>query len=256
VKILFIGDIFGQPGRKAVALCLDAVIAEHAVDLVVANAENAAGGFGLTRDIARELRSHGADVLTGGNHTFDKAEILPVLDEDERVLRPHNFPPGTPGSGVAIVDRDGIRVAIVNLMGRVFMPQLVDCPFQAADRILTDLHDQADVVCVDFHAEASSEKQALAWHLDGRVAALVGSHTHVQTADGMAYLTDLGMTGPHRGVIGVLAEQSLQRFLTGRSQRMEPARGDIRFHGAVVDIDPATGRAREIRRVQRRLGDV
>lgn len=261
MNILFIGDIFGQPGRKAVATVLDGVVAEHSVDLVVANGENAAGGFGLTRDIVRDLRSLGVDVITGGNHTFDKGEILPVLDEDERVLRPHNFPPGTPGSGVAIIDRDGIRVAIVSLQGRVFMPQLIDCPFQAADRIITDLRDQADIICVDFHAEASSEKLAMAWHLDGRVSSLVGTHTHVQTADeqvfpsGMAYITDLGMTGPHQGVIGVLAAQSLGRFLTGRSSRMEPARGDIRFHGAVVDIDPGTRRARQIRRVQKRLDE-
>jgi hypothetical protein len=258
MRILFIGDVFGRPGRRAVRECLPALIDKHAVDLTVVNAENSAGGFGLTHDTVRELFDYGADVLTGGNHSFDKREGLDVLEDNEMVLRPHNYPRENPGAGVAIVHRAGVRVAVLNLQGRVFMP-LTDCPFQAADRLLEELQDQADVVVMDLHAEATSEKLAMAWHLDGRAAALVGTHTHVQTADeqifpeGLAYISDLGMCGPHRSILGVRRSQSLNRFLTGRSTRFETAKGDVRFHGALVEIDEATGRALTIERIQRRI---
>lgn len=261
LRALLVGDIFGQPGRRAIQRLLPTLIAEHRLDLVVINAENAAGGFGLTPDIARELLDAGADVLTGGNHSWDKPEICRTLDDDERVLRPHNFPRENPGSGVAIVHKDGVRWAVLNLQGRVHMPQLIDCPFAAADRVLADLDGQADVVLVDFHAEATSEKLAMAWHLDGRVHALVGSHTHVQTADeqlfpgGMAYLTDLGMTGPHRSIIGVEVEQSLARFRYGRSSRFEAAKHDVRLHGAIVTLARGSKKASQIERVQIRVNE-
>jgi metallophosphoesterase (TIGR00282 family) len=258
MKILFIGDVFGRPGRRAVRACLDELVATHGIELVIANAENAAAGFGLTPDVARELFDAGVHVLTGGNHTWDKPEVLRLLEDHERILRPHNYPSQNPGSGMTVVRSDSARVAVLNLQGRAFMPHSIDCPFQAADRLLEAVRDEADVIVVDFHAEATAEKQALAWHLDGRVAALVGTHTHVQTADervfpkGMAYITDLGMTGPHESIIGVNVQQSLGRFLTGRNTRFEPATGDVRLHAAVVDADPASGRARAIERIQRR----
>jgi metallophosphoesterase (TIGR00282 family) len=226
--------------------------------MVIINAENAAGGFGTTGKIATELLGYGADILTGGNHTFDKPEFFETLEDDERVLRPHNYPAENPGAGVAVVERDGVRIAVLNLQGRIFMPP-TDCPFQAVDRLLESLASETDIIIVDFHGEATSEKYAMAWYLDGRVSVLVGTHTHVQTADeqvfpeGMAYITDLGMTGPHRSVIGVKVEQSLGRFLNARPARFEAAKGDVRLHGVVVDVDEGTGRARGIVRIQRRL---
>ncbi len=259
MKLLFIGDIFGRPGRRAMRGAIDDVVSKYGVDLVVANAENAAGGFGLTPAIAKELFDCGADVLTGGNHTWDKPQVVELLESNERVLRPENYPRHNPGSGIGIVKRDGVRVAVINLQGRVFMPQ-TDCPFAAIDRLLETYADEADFFVVDMHGEATSEKMAMAWHLDGRVSALVGTHTHVQTADeqifpqGMAYITDLGMTGPHNGIIGVKTEQSLGRFLHGRPSRFEPASGDLRFHGVVVDVDESSGRAQGIDRVQIRVG--
>ncbi len=258
MKILLIGDVFARPGRRAVRELLPDLMREHAVDFTIINAENAAGGFGTTRKIADELFGYGADVLTGGNHTFDKREFFAVLEDEERVLRPHNYPSENPGGGVAVVEHDGVRVAVLNLQGRIYMPP-TDCPFQAADRLLESLEGQTDVVIVDFHGEATSEKYAMAWYLDGRVSALVGTHTHVQTADervfpeGMAYITDLGMTGPHHSIIGVKIEQSLGRFLNARPARFEAAKADVRLHGVVVDVDEDTGRARSIVRIQRSL---
>tara|TARA_Y100001968_G_scaffold300879_1_gene312702 strand:- start:615 stop:1388 length:774 start_codon:yes stop_codon:yes gene_type:complete len=251
-----IGDIFGRPGRRIMRERLAQLIDEHQIDFVVANAENAAGGFGLTESIADELFGYGVDVLTGGNHSWDKSQGHSLLDENERVLRPHNYPASNPGSGVTVVSCDGVKIAVLNLQGRVFMP-LTHCPFEAADRLLTSVQDEADVILVDFHGEATSEKLAMAWHLDGRATALVGTHTHVPTADtrlfpkGMAYVTDLGMTGPHHSIIGVKVEQSLSRFLHGRSStRFEPASGDVRLQGVVIDVDESEGIARRIWRVE------
>ncbi len=258
MKVLFVGDVFGRPGRRAVRECLDGVVSTHDVDFVVINAENAAGGFGITPAIVDELFRYGADILTGGNHTFDKREAYDVLEDNERVLRPHNYPAENPGTGLAIVDCGELRIAVINLQGRIFLPP-IDCPFKAADRLIESVKDEADVILVDLHAEATSEKMAMAWYLDGRAAALVGTHTHVQTADeqifpeGLAYITDLGMCGPHRSIIGVKVEQSLGRFLHSRPTRFEAATGDVRFHGAVVDIDESTGRSRGITRIQLRL---
>ena len=253
-----IGDIFGRPGRRAVRECVDEVVSEHGVDFVVMNAENSAGGFGLTPAIADELFGYGADVLTGGNHTFDKREVAELLEDDERVLRPHNYPAQNPGSGMTIVERSGVRVAVLNLQGRVFMP-MTDCPFRAVDRLIDAVRPESDVILVDLHAEATSEKMAMAWYLDGRASALVGTHTHVQTADeqvfpeGLAYITDLGMTGPHRSIIGIKVEHSLGRFLDSRPRRFEAATGDVRFHGVVVDVDESTGRSRGIERISIRV---
>lgn len=258
MKTLLIGDIFGRPGRRILRERLAALVDRYDVDLVIANGENAAGGFGLTRDVVKELRRAGVDVITGGNHTFDKKGILDLLDEDERLLRPHNYPPGNPGSGVAVVDVDGVCVAVINLQLRVFMPT-TDCPFRAVDRVLEDLGAEPDLVFVDMHGEATSEKQAMGWYLDGRVAGVVGTHTHVPTADervlpkGTAYISDLGMTGPHDSILGVKVEQSLSRFLTGRNVRFEPATGDVRLHGVLIDADERTGRARSIERVEDQL---
>ncbi len=259
MKCLMIGDIFGRPGRRAMRECLSGIVKEHGVDFVVANAENAAAGFGLTADIAEELFGYGVDVLTGGNHSWDKRQGHDLLDDNERVLRPHNYPASNPGSGVAVVDCDGVSIAVLNLQGRVFMP-LTHCPFVAVDRLLDSVKDEADVVLVDFHGEATSEKLAMGWHLDGRVTALVGTHTHVPTADarvfpqGMAYVTDLGMTGPHHSIIGVKVEQSLSRFIHGRSNsRFEPASGDVRLQGVVIDVDEDEGRARDIWRIEGRV---
>lgn len=231
------------------------LMAKHDIDFVVINAENAAGGFGITPDVAQELFDYGADVLTGGNHSFDKSEGHETLEQVPHVLRPHNYPEENPGCGVTVVSREGFRVAVINLQGRVFLP-LTDCPFKTADELIEQVKDKADLILVDLHAEATSEKMAMAWHLDGRVTALVGTHTHVQTADeqvfpqGMAYITDLGMTGPHRSVIGVKIEQSLGRFLNARPSRFEPAKGDIRFHGVLIEVDESSGRAVKIERIQ------
>ncbi len=256
MKCMMIGDIFGRPGRRAMRECLSGLVKEHGVDFVVANAENSAAGFGLTEDIANELFGYGVDVLTGGNHSWDKRQGHDLLDENERVLRPHNYPSSNPGSGVAVVDCDGVSIAVLNLQGRVFMP-LTHCPFVTVDRLLESVQDEVDVILVDFHGEATSEKLAMGWHLDGRVAALVGTHTHVPTADtrvfpkGTAYVTDLGMTGPHHSIIGVKVEQSLHRFIHGRSDsRFEPASGDVRLQGVVIDIDESSGIARDIWRIE------
>ncbi len=253
-RILFIGDIMGRTGRRAARAGLTALRAEGAFDLVVANAENAAGGFGITEKITRELFTLGVDVLTGGNHSFDKKEALPLLATEARLLRPDNLPPGVPGSGVWIGQaRDGARVGVVNLMGRVFM-QGTDDPFRAADQVLEDLADRTDLVLFDFHAEATSEKIAFGWHLDGRAAAVLGTHTHVQTADarvlpgGTAYITDVGMTGPHDSVIGVRREDAMTRFLLGLPARFQVATGDPVFSAVSLELDAGTGRALSITR--------
>jgi metallophosphoesterase (TIGR00282 family) len=224
-------------------------------DAVVLNGENSAGGFGITPETFREFMELGVDVVTTGNHVWDKKEALPLLAQEPRLLRPANYPPGNPGRGVTVVEVGGVRLAVMNLQGRVFMAP-IDDPFRAADRLLDSLDGEADAVVVDFHAEATSEKQAFARYLDGRVAAVVGTHTHVQTADerilpgGTATITDLGLTGGLDGVIGMKYEISLHRqLLQTRGERMQPADGDLHLQGAVVEIDPSTGLARSIERV-------
>ena len=253
--ILFIGDIVGRPGRELVRRGLRALAAHHGADLVIANTENAAAGFGITPDIADDLFSHGIHVMTGGNHTWDKKEILPYFADQPRLLRPANMPAGTPGRGRFLAKAEnGVRVAVLNLMGRVFMTA-IDDPFRIANEEIAAVKGDAQIIFVDFHAEATSEKVAMGWHLDGRVAAVVGTHTHVQTADervlpnGTAYITDVGMTGPHDSVIGVERSAILQRFLTGLPTRFETATENPRLNGVVVKADEHTGRAVSIDRV-------
>jgi 2',3'-cyclic-nucleotide 2'-phosphodiesterase len=261
MKILFIGDIFGSAGRRIVRDHLQHVRETHNVDLVIANAENSAGGFGLTPSIADELFDLGCEVLTTGNHVWDKREIIDYFNSvngdpsgrARRVLRPANYAEGVPGIGwYEGVSRSGYKYAVMNLQGRVFM-QDNDDPFRKADALLKQL--TAKVILLDFHAEATSEKIAMGWYLDGRVTAVLGTHTHVPTADtrvlpkGTAYQTDVGMTGPYDSVIGVEKEQILQRFLTGLPGRFEAAKGDPRFCGVVIDCDENTGRANSIQRL-------
>jgi metallophosphoesterase (TIGR00282 family) len=260
--ILFIGDIVGRPGRELVRRAVPALVAHHGVDLVIANVENAAAGFGVTPDIADDLFEFGVNVMTGGNHTWDKKEILPYFADHPRLLRPVNLPAGTPGRGRYVAKAaNGVAVAVINAMGRVFMTA-IDDPFRVVADEVTAARNDAAIVFVDFHAEATSEKVAMGWHLDGRVAAVVGTHTHVQTADervlpgGTAYITDVGMTGPHDSVIGVERAAVLQRFLTGLPQRFETASENPRLNGVLVTADERTGRAGSITRLNLSAHDV
>ncbi len=241
MQILFIGDIVGEPGRRVTRRVLKKLKRTAMPDLVIANGENAAGGSGITPEIADELLSAGIDVLTGGNHTWDKREILPLLDQADNILRPANYPEGTPGSGVCLATaRSGETVAVVNLMGRVFMTPLDD-PFRTADRILNEIGDAASTIIVDIHGEATSEKIAMARYLDGRVTAVLGTHTHVPTADarilpgGTGAVTDVGMTGPIDSIIGVEADLVLTRFLTQRPVRFRTAAGPARLCGILIE---------------------
>ncbi|PYN96286.1 MAG: TIGR00282 family metallophosphoesterase [Candidatus Rokuibacteriota bacterium] len=255
MKILMVGDVFGEPGRAAVKKLLPRLRQEHAIDLAVVNVENAAAGFGVTPQIAREILDQGADVMTSGNHIWDKKEIVEYITKENLLLRPANFPAGTPGVGHVTVKAGPHRVAVVNLMGRVFM-SAIDCPFRKADEILTEVSKETRVVLVDMHAEATSESVAMGWYLNGRVSAVVGTHRHVQTADervlpgGTAYITDLGMTGPIDSVIGVDKDLILQRFLTQMPVRFEAAKGPAALHGAIITVDPETGRASDIVRIR------
>ena len=256
LKILFIADVIGSPGRDVVQALLPELKRRTGAHLTIVNAENSAGGFGVTRDSAADLFSGGADVLTGGNHLWDRREGAGYIAEEPRLVRPANMPPGTPGHGWGIFKAaDGTPVGVINLLGRVFMKE-VDCPFRAADQALEALRGKAKAVLVDFHAETSAEKMAMGWHLDGRVSAVIGTHTHVQTADervlprGTAFLGDAGMTGGFDSVIGMDREAALRRFLTLRPERLTPAPGDLRLNGALIEVEPATGRAVSITRIQ------
>ena len=253
MNILFIGDIFASPGRRIVADHLQDIVESNGIELAIANAENAAGGFGITPAIAEELFALGLDVLTSGNHVWDKRDVYDYFERQPRLLRPANYPEG-PGRGVIVVRaRNGVDCAVLNLQGRTYMPS-TDCPFRKADQLLKELDPAVKVRFVDFHAEVTSEKIAMGWYLDGRVSAVVGTHTHVPTADtrilpgGTAYQTDCGMTGPYQSVIGVEIDIILQRFLTGLPVRMEAARNAPELHAVIVDVDEATGRARAVRR--------
>lgn len=255
MRIIFIADVIGSPGRRVLKQLLRLVKADVRADAVIVNGENSAGGFGITPEIVAEFVELGVHAITTGNHVWDKKEILPLLDSEPRLLRPANYPAGNPGHGVVVREVDGVRLGVINLQGRTFMSP-IDDPFRAADELLAELAGKADVVVVEFHAEATSEKQALARYLDGRVAAVVGTHTHVQTADervqpkGTARITDLGLTGGHDGIIGMKADISLERQLRqARGERMQPADGDLRLQGAVVEVDVKTGLARSIERI-------
>ncbi|MDP6419515.1 MAG: TIGR00282 family metallophosphoesterase [Candidatus Krumholzibacteria bacterium] len=258
MRVLFLADIMGSPGRKVLRHFLPLLIDQRKPDLVIANAENAAGGGGLTRSVAREIFDAGAQVLTGGNHSWDQKEGVALLDEDDRVLRPHNYPEDNPGSGLhSLPLADGQFFHILNLQGRVFM-QALSCPFRLADKVLAKLEGP---VFVDIHAEASSEKVALARYLDGRVSAVIGTHTHVQTSDarilqrGTAFLCDAGMTGPHDSVIGMKEESVLPRFLLQTPHRFEVAKGGLRLQGVLLDIDLSSAKALSIETVDLPLED-
>jgi hypothetical protein len=253
MNILFVGDIFASSGRRIVADHLRDIVEGNGIDLAIANAENSAGGFGVTPAIAEELFAMGLDVLTSGNHVWDRREIYSYLDRQPRLLRPANYPQA-PGQGVITLPaRNGVECAVLNLQGRTYMPT-TDCPFRKADQILAALDPAIKVKFLDFHAEVTSEKMAMGWYLDGRVSAVVGTHTHIPTADtrilpgGTAYQTDCGMTGPYGSVIGVETGLILQRFLTGLPVRMEASRQTPEMHAVILDVDEATGRARAVRR--------
>ncbi|MFA5146565.1 MAG: TIGR00282 family metallophosphoesterase [Candidatus Omnitrophota bacterium] len=260
MRILFIGDIVGEPGRRAVKELLPKMEKREKLDFVIANGENSAGGSGITPDIADELFGYGVDVLTSGDHIWKRKEIVERIETDKRILRPANYPEGAPGLGSTIVRsrEDEIEVGVVNIIGRVFM-QAVECPFKTARREIDKIRERARVIIVDIHAEATSEKIALGWYLDGAVSAIVGTHTHVQTADekilpgGTAYITDVGMAGPFDSVIGRKKEQILSRFITQMPVRFEMAEGDVQLHGVILDIDEKTGKANSIKRVQEKL---
>jgi metallophosphoesterase (TIGR00282 family) len=256
LKILFVGDIVGRAGRRILSERLGRLIDLHYIDLVVANGENAAAGFGITAGIARELFDSGVDVLTSGNHIWDKREIFDILDREKRLLRPANYPGNLPGRGAGIfATAAGIKVAVVNLEGRVFMKNL-DCPFKVGARLVDEAREQTPIVLVDFHAEATSEKQAMGFFLSGKVSAVVGTHTHVQTADEKildgytGYLTDAGMTGSQDAIIGNQKEPALERFLTQLPVRLEAAQKDPLLCGVLLTVDEETGRCEAIERIQ------
>jgi metallophosphoesterase (TIGR00282 family) len=254
MKILMIGDVVARPGRVAVMERIQDLREQHGIDLAVMNAENVAGGFSITPPLADQLFGAGIDVMTSGNHIYDKREVIPYIQRQPRLLRPANYPPNSPGSGMWVGEVRGVRVAVINLIGRVFMGP-ADDPFRAVDELLKTVPADVKVRLVDMHAEATSEKAAMGWYLDGRVSAVVGTHTHVQTADerilteGTAYLTDIGMTGSYAGVIGMDRQDVIARFTTAVQKRAEHSTGMVRICAAVIDVDETTGRAREISRL-------
>ncbi len=259
MKILFVGDIVGSPGRDAVRALLPGLVQELGLDFTIANAENAAGGSGITSKVAKELFDARLNVLTSGDHIWKKSEILEFIDQEERILRPANFPEGAPGRGGAVFKtQGGIKIGVVNLQGRVFMEAL-ECPFKVGRQVVEELLKETRVVIVDIHAEATSEKVALGWYLDGKVSAVLGTHTHIPTADekilpqGTAYITDVGMVGPQDSVIGRKIEDVLARFVTALPMRFEVAKDNVQLQGVVLDIDEKTGKARSIVRIQRKL---
>jgi 2',3'-cyclic-nucleotide 2'-phosphodiesterase len=259
MKIIFIGDIVGSLGREIVSDRLADIVQNRQIDLVIANGENSASGFGITPRLAEDLFTAGIDVLTGGNHIWDRKEIMAYIPQHPRLLRPANFPDINPGTGLYLgTARNGVPYAVLNLQGRVFMAAN-DCPFRAADRELSRIPAEVRVIFVDIHAETTSEKIAMGWYLDGRVSAVVGTHTHVATADehvlpgGTAFQTDVGMTGPHNGVIGMDKTAILRRFLDGQPARFEVATGDVQMNTVLLDVDETSGRARSIERVRFRI---
>jgi 2',3'-cyclic-nucleotide 2'-phosphodiesterase len=256
VKILYIGDIMGEPGRRAVGRMVPRVVSQRQVDVVIGNGENVAGGFGITPELAEELFEMGLSVITTGNHAWDKKEILDYFPREPRLLRPANYPAGVPGNGGYVVETPGgEKLGVLQLMGRAYMPTL-DCPFQVAKREVARLKRETAAVLVDMHAEATSEKMAMGHYLDGDVVAVVGTHTHVQTADeqilpkGTAYLTDIGMTGPLHGVIGVKKELAIEKFLTGMPKRFEVASGPTVFCAVLIEVDAQLGKAIAIERIR------
>jgi metallophosphoesterase (TIGR00282 family) len=259
VNILFVGDVVGSPGRRALADALNGVIDRHRIDFTIVNIENAAGGFGLTVDLFEEMSKMPIDVFSSGNHIWDKKDIYDTLNSSDRLLRPANYPPGNPGRGWTVQQTPaGVAVGVLNLQGQVFMPAHADSPFRVADEELARARD-VKVIIVDMHAEATSEKMAMGWYLDGRVSAVLGTHTHVPTADetirpgGTAYLTDVGMTGAYEGIIGFTRDRIIEKFLSQTPRSFETAKKDIRLSGAVIAVDEETGKASKIERVQVRV---
>ena len=255
MKILFVGDIVGSPGREAIRVLIPAIKKREKVDFVVANAENAAGGSGMTPKIAEEILGYGADVLTSGDHIWKKKEIVGMLDEDSRILRPANYPEGAPGRGWGVYKVDGKhKIGIVNMVGRVFM-ESVECPFRIGRDIVEKIRKETPIILIDIHAEATSEKIALAWYFDGMISAILGTHTHVQTADeriypkGTAFISDVGMTGPHDSVIGIDKEIAIKRFIYQTPFKYEVADSDLKFNGVLVSVDRKTGKAVDIKRI-------
>lgn len=255
LKVLFVGDIFGETGRKALRIKVEEIRNKDKPDFVIVNGENAAGGKGITYNTAQEILSCGVDAITMGNHTWARKEVMQIIDSGMKIIRPANYPKGVPGKGRIILENNGLRLGLVNLLGRVYMDSHADCPFQAADREIQNLKGQVDAILVDFHAEATSEKVALGHYLDGRAACVAGTHTHVQTADerilenGTAYITDVGFTGPADGVIGVDREQIIRKFTLGLPAHFEPASGRAIFNAVMVTIDPKEKKATDIQRI-------
>jgi 2',3'-cyclic-nucleotide 2'-phosphodiesterase len=254
MKLLLIGDVVGKPGRAALLDRLQDLKDQHQIDFTIINAENVAGGFSITAGIAELLFSSGVDVMTSGNHIFDKHEVIDYIQKQPKLLRPANYPPATPGQGIWVGDVNGTRVAVINLLGRVFMAP-ADDPFRIANELLSSLDGDVKVRIVDMHAEATSEKSAMGWHLDGRVSVVYGTHTHVQTADerilheGTAFITDIGMTGSYGGVIGMKKGDIIHRFMSPIHRKPDHSRSEVRICGVVVDVDEETGRARSIERI-------
>ncbi|MBN2178503.1 MAG: TIGR00282 family metallophosphoesterase [Deltaproteobacteria bacterium] len=259
MKLLFVGDIVGKPGRRAVAKLLPDLIVSHEIDLVIANCENAAGGFGVTRDVVEELYRNRIDVLTSGNHIWDKKDVKDYMEDYRTLLRPANYPEGLPGWGSVLANNNsGSSVGVINVEGRVFMKPL-DCPFRTAEREAADLKTKTNIIIVDIHAEATSEKEALGWYLDGTVSAVLGTHTHVQTADervlpkGTAYITDVGMTGSLDSVLGIRKELAIERFLTLTPNKFDVAKENVWLQAVVIDIDNRSGKSTSIERVNEKL---
>lgn len=258
MNILFIGDIFGEPGRKSVSQLLPGLREEFKIDLIIANGENAAGGMGITSAIALELFSSGVNVITSGNHIWKEKEVVDFLRVEPRLLRPLNYPDGAPGRGSVIVDSGGIKVGVINLMGRTFISEL-DCPFRTGAEEVKKIKDNTSVIIVDMHGETTSEKAAMGWFLDGMVSAVIGTHTHVQTADerilpgGTAFITDAGMTGPRDSVIGIKREIAIRRFLTQLPVRFEVAKGESQLNAVMIEVDPVSGKSTSIKRIQKLL---
>lgn len=256
MQVLFIGDIVGKPGREAVAALLPDLQKEYGLDVIIANAENASGGRGLTKEVAYELYDYGIHFLTMGNHVWDQKEIIKFIDDESRLIRPANYPKGVPGKGYGYVLHNGIKTGIINLSGRIFLPPLEN-PFTMVNQLINTMAAETSVILVDFHAEATSEKVALGWFLNGKVSAVLGTHTHIQTADarildqGTAYITDVGMTGPRDSVLGVKKEIVISNFLTQMPIRFEVANGIQQLNAVVINIDEKTGKAREIISIQR-----
>jgi len=255
LRLLFIGDVFAKAGRQVLANNLEKLKSVYKWDVCIANAENAAGGKGINFNTAQEIFSCGVDTITLGNHTWSRKEVLNFIDNCEKIVRPSNYSKNVPGRGKLILEKNGVRIGIINLIGRVYMDSWAECPFQTADRDISALRQHCKVIIVDFHAEATSEKLALAYYLDGRVSAVIGTHTHVQTADEKildnktAYISDVGMTGPADGIIGVNRDQVIRKFVTGMPVSFEPAKGRTCLNAVMIDIDENTGQAREIIRI-------